>query len=314
MALNVYTPFTADRSILAGGQALGAGIGGGLASVGDALAKALERKQREGKISEQLGKLLETAYPERADEFKTWSLPQKQGFLEGEALKSAQRKEGIEMERLLGDIQDQIEARADRARNRALPGAMRQLLEAPLAIGTGPLSNEAFDARVSSASGISPGALALLRAAEQSGAPIPPSVLDDLIRGGREEEAPFFQPSQASRALPLIGPDGAAIPGMFQVPVGPRASQIITDPTQPQRPGQPLQPRVTVGQNPLTGEPQVTWSGSPEDFEQAFPHLAKPGGAKPSAAKPAAQFKKGDRVKQDNVLYEFDGKEWKPVP
>lgn len=54
--------------------------------------------------------------------------------------------------------------------------------------------------------------------------------------GGSAEGQPFFQPTQAGRALPLIGPNGLPLPGMFQVPVGPRASQIITDPTQPQRP------------------------------------------------------------------------------
>ncbi len=44
--INIWTPFTADRHVAAGGAALGAGIGGGIEKLGEGISKAIDAKKR----------------------------------------------------------------------------------------------------------------------------------------------------------------------------------------------------------------------------------------------------------------------------
>lgn len=146
MALNIWTPSTADRSILAGGQALAAGVSGGLKNLGDSITKAMEAKKQKAQLATSIRKTLSVAFPDRKDEFATMGLPDLQGALEGEAVKSAQAKAALAAQVQQEQLAELLARRQSRA---ALPDVYRSLAEtgaAPEDVPS-PMGNAEFDRR-----------------------------------------------------------------------------------------------------------------------------------------------------------------------
>lgn len=198
MAINVYTPFTADRSILTGGLALAQGVGGGLSGVG----RLIEEQKKRGQLATTLRKTLGTAYPDRKGEFAEMGLEDLQGALKGEALKSAMedRARAIRLDEAIlqqHGVQTQgvREALANQEREPAFLGRMDQLmqphlqgpepvLQPPEAGAEGPADLVQPEGPAELQPG-QPNLGALLRAAEETGyRPDLRGVLDDMIKSG----------------------------------------------------------------------------------------------------------------------------------
>jgi len=95
---------------------------------------------------------------------------------------------------------------------------------------------------------------------------------------------------------------------------------VFTSPTsgqvvQPAKVDKEKEVSLEVGTDAF-GQPRVSFTGPPDKVAAKLKEMgfAMPAGfgAQPGAAG-AKQFKAGDRARQDGVLYEFDGKGWKPV-
>src|SRR5689334_16628838 len=91
--------FRAPDLILQGGLAAGRGIARGGESLGRGLEMMFARQQQQkeeqkriGDLATSMRKTLSIAYPDRGKEFAAMGLPDLQGVLEGEALKSANNK------------------------------------------------------------------------------------------------------------------------------------------------------------------------------------------------------------------------------
>lgn len=93
MGLQIYTPSNADQWAFQGANALGQGIGRGIQSLGDDIQNYLKEKKRKGDLAAQLRRTLKVAYPDRAGDFESMGLPDLQGELEGQALKSYQARQ-----------------------------------------------------------------------------------------------------------------------------------------------------------------------------------------------------------------------------
>lgn len=92
--------FQAPELIVRGGEALARGIANGGQSLGAGLQQLFARQQQQqeqlkqrGDLAQALRKTLSIAYPDRSKEFAALGLPDLQGVLEGEAMKSAQAKQ-----------------------------------------------------------------------------------------------------------------------------------------------------------------------------------------------------------------------------
>lgn len=96
---NIVTP-RADLHIMQGAAALGGGIGYGLERIGDAIGKIAEEKKRKGDLAAALRRTLTIAYPEQKDQFNSMGLPDLQGFLQGQAVKSARDNQQAQLEEL----------------------------------------------------------------------------------------------------------------------------------------------------------------------------------------------------------------------
>jgi len=184
--LNIYTNFNADKSILAGGAALSAGIGHGIESLGESIGKALEKRKQRGQLATSLRKTLSVAYPEKKDQFATMGLEDLQGTLEGEAVRSAQAKE--ERARRLDDAlmeqralqaQSIREALANAQQEPAFLSRMGELMQPRM---EGPGAGE--EGPANQVPGLSPAA-ALGAASRDTGyRPDLRGAIDDLIRNG----------------------------------------------------------------------------------------------------------------------------------
>ena len=316
MALNIYTPFTADRSVLAGGQALGAGLGGGLASLGEGIGQMMEKKKQRNaraKASEALFKAtpeLQQAVGLDADDFSALSADDKTetiasavaGLKLRSELAAATRSKRLDEMRLAEALAQQQQ-----------PASILQALQEQQAegmepgeamAGRGPLDDAGFDASMARrAPGANPMALAILEGSARSGAGIPPQVLDDLIRQGASEGVDWesIQPREGRTAAGESYLYGKG--GQFQFSPG---TERFTPPKQA---------GVIVSQDPLTGEPRVTWSGSPEDFSKQFPGAKMPAvekGAGPDLAplpmpKTKAELKANQRYQTPRGVATWDG-------
>lgn len=200
MAINVWTPFTADQSILAGGQALGKGIAGGLGAAGEGLAKILqtyrENKQERESTTAALDvinsyvrsdpELLKT-YGEELAKAPGMSNSARKGLIGGLTSAMALKSQRQQQEKDLELIQS-YRANAENARRQpefmnrlsenmsgqSIPGVTGGAIGAPEASVENPIS-------------------AVARAAGSTGYQVAPGQLDDIIRAvasAREQQMP----------------------------------------------------------------------------------------------------------------------------
>lgn len=180
MALQIYTPFTADRSIVQGGLALGQGIAGAGAAAGNAITRIMdENKQRTAQakkiramaklLKEEIG--LSDAEVEAADaETLSGTI---EGFMRQSLVEKDRRAAQYDMERINSLM-------AERRQQELAPqfaGEFNRLMNLP-----GPVRNTPSEA--------------MLSASQTTGYNLPPSVMDDILRNSN-------QGAQAPKGLPL---------------------------------------------------------------------------------------------------------------
>lgn len=322
MAIQMWTPFRADQNLMQGYDRLGSGIGRGLANVGEAFTKAMEEKKRQGQLATSLRKTLKVAYPDRASEFDTMGLPDLQGTLEGEAINSAQAKRQEEMQ--AAQFERQM-AQRKLAQDQALTQLWQDFGtrgQAPESV-PGPVSNEEFDRRTSP---VSPEAF--MQAVGRSNVALRP---DDMAAFMTSLER--MQPKQVpdlKGILEGLKPKSVSVdsngrptmqfgpPEESKVPTG-DYPWLFTDDLEAWKKGlreikdPKEQARVIEARNAYE-----TAQGRPSMMERLLMGTMKPGaggagGGNAAAPAPAAaQFSKGDQVRQDGVVYEFDGSKWIP--
>lgn len=180
---------------MVGGRALAEGVGS-LSNIGDAIEKALERKKHEVadakrfeasyKTSDALQKVIGLS----PEEFSGLSAKDKiakfTGAIGTMEIKRKEEESGALQDERMARVLNFQQQQQDRAAQGRVAGNMQRLLAPSMAMqpGEGPLSNEGFDANVTQRTGLSPAARALIQGSAEAGAPLPPSVLDDLIKGG----------------------------------------------------------------------------------------------------------------------------------
>lgn len=275
--IQVWTPFTADRHVAAGGAALAAGIGGGLSSLGDAIGKMVDEKKKKGQLATVLRRKLSILAPDRKGDFDTMGLEDLQGEEEGQVAQSLQAKRAREMELHDAVLQQHqlrnqtiADAIANQAKEPAFMGRMSELMQPGL---------ESLPTGQEGPANLVPG-MDVGQALMQSGADTgfrPPLavVLDDLIRegGGRidwEKSKPREFATQSGRR----GVYGKS--GQFQFEdatpkVTDEGSIEVPDPSDPM-----YGPRIRI---PI------------KEAREKYPHLLKgihtPAGAPAAATGPA---------------------------
>lgn len=298
--INIWTPFTADKSILAGGASFAEGTGRGLEHLGEGIGKAIEAKKQRGQLAKSLRQTLSVAYPERKDEFATMGLPELQGTLEGEAVKSANAKAALH-ESLQ---QEQLAEVMDRRRSRAaLPDLYRSLAgagQAPEEVPS-PLGNAEFDRRTRPLD-----SRTLFESLGRSGAPVDVRDAADLagaLERGRGDaalgEPKFYEDPVSGERFSVFGKSMAS---SGTNPAKVRDKTAI--------------PKVVVSEDPITGEPRVSWTGSPDDFARQFPGARMPdvGGSSKSASSgplpmptDKTKLKKGQSYQTPRGVATWDG-------
>lgn len=221
-----FYPAVQDQSgqiMMAGLARLGSGIGGGLEKLGEGIGKLMEKKKNDAKLSDQLGKLIETAYPDQADISRTWSLTQKAGFVEGKAL-----------ERALAKLKDQNEqagalqafgADVGSAATTGVPiGALPPQTQSDIYEGVPgapegtPAGNAKLPLREALLYGLSRNPKAIVNPQFDNST----LALERAFAPGGAGRAPFFNVTDVNRVLPI---EGAKNKG--RIVMGPNESQII---------------------------------------------------------------------------------------
>lgn len=106
----------------------------------------------------------------------------------------------------------------------------------------------------------------------------------------QQVEQTFFDKSQVGRGIPILTPDGTPIPGTYTTPIGPRAGQLITDPTTPQRPSaeKPTDEgsiEVPDADDPVYGPRiRITIKTAREKYPHLLKRLEPPAGTQPAPA------------------------------
>lgn len=230
MAIQVWTPFTADRSILAGGMEAAGAIGGGIHKLGDGITQALERQKQKSSLTTTLRKKLSILQPERKDEFNTMGLEDLTGEDLGHAERILRQRQEQEMEaRAMRQALEQREMQRREAmeqremqQREALPRLYKELSEtgqAPESVPA-PVSNEEFDRRTAPRD--------VMTALARSGAAVQPDdaarlqMAMDGGRGGRAGGTPFFNPQDVNRALDIEG-----LPNKKRIIMGPNESSVV---------------------------------------------------------------------------------------
>lgn len=225
-----------------GAQALGGGIGGGMASMADAFAKAQEKKKQmaaQGKAADAFVKSNPEALNALGMTPEDWALQSPmekhaamqgaigaQAFAEGAQQGQMRTLQMLEMERNLA-ARDAEEANAGKLGGflKEAGSLMQPRTEGPGAGMEGP-ANQLPGLDAFSAMGT---------AAERSGYKPDPRTLDDLMRVNERQNgggaAQFFNPDQFGKGTPVLRPDGTPVPGAYVTPLGPNSSTTVTDPT-----------------------------------------------------------------------------------
>jgi hypothetical protein len=158
----------------------------------------------------------------------------------------------------------------------------------------------------------------LLRALKTAQAESGPPIIDQVdlpygrkgavLRGSKDLKT-FEDPKALTQAEEMVDTEGNVIG--HRVPIGNGRFTFRPLKAGPDSEAHPLL-------HPGTGQPIPGWvviNGKPVDVRTIMEKAGlQPPGA-PAAGAPAkpAQFKKGDKVKQNGVTYEFDGKDWTAV-
>lgn len=225
-----------------GAQALGGGIGGGMASMADAFAKAQEKKKQiaaQGKAADAFVKSNPEALKSLGMTPEDWALQSPmdkhaamqgaigaQAFAQGAQAGQVRTLQMLEMEQRL-QAQEAERANAGKFGGflKEAGGLMQPRLEGPGAGMEGP-ANQLPGLDAFSAMGT---------AAERSGYRPDPKTLDDLMRVNERQNgggaAQFFNPDQFGKGVPVTRPDGSVVPGAYVTPLGPNSSTTVTDPT-----------------------------------------------------------------------------------
>ncbi len=269
--INVWTPFDADKSILAGGAALGQGIGRGLESLGQSIGKALEEKKRKGQLATSIRKTLSVAYPDRKDEFATMGLPDLQGALEGEAMKRAEMRAKLTEDVQRAQLGEFLAKQNERQSMTDIAGQLSQQGQAPENVPA-PFNNAEFSRRtaapdlMSAIAKLGPGRGIEPRAA----ADLADSIARMRAAGAPDEEVNFVEDPETGERFATFGKSMAS-------------SGVNPTKARP-KPTAPIQPRVVVSRDPMTQLPIISWSGSPDDFKKQFPNAKLPVEAEAVAA------------------------------
>lgn len=303
MGIQIWTSDQSPQIRMAGANALAEGIGRAGQSLGDSLGKAMEEKKRQGQLASSLRKTLSVAFPDRKDEFNTMGLPDLQGELEGQALASARQRQQQQQASLAASLQAQAEERANAARFPAFAQAIGEMGQAPDDV-PGPLNNAEFDRRTRPVDLAS-----VMAAAGRTGYRPNEGSLDDLMRAAKASR-PELADSLNFQEDPVTGERFATF-GKSMASSGTNPDKLKA------KPQAPLQPRVVIGTNPMTQEPQVTWSGSPEDFKKAFPSMKIPGDQPQADSAPTGgpakvtTQKEYDALKPGSIYIGKDGRKYK---
>lgn len=324
--INMWTPDQVPELLRSGGQALANGVASAGHDLARGLSDAIDRKKKEGQLSQSLRKTLSILHPDRKPEFDSMGL----GALQGES-------QAIAIQSHLAEQQSQQEERAARTgllrhglqqniAEMGVPGAILGSAEAGIA---SPLNNESFDAAASTRSGLSPGALSLIRGFKQSGAALPAGVLDDLIRnqGGPSMPLTFQEDPKTGQRFALqkntvlpsgINPDKQNMQGIPQYDED--GTTLLGHSFPNGKGGFVFKPQVDNTPHalihPITGQPIpgfLNINGKAVDVRSIMEKAGLEQPPAPAAPGKTQQFKKGDKVRQGGVMYEFDGKDWKAV-
>ncbi len=259
--MQIYTSDRVGDYIMQGASQFGASVGGGLANMADAFAKAQEKKKQlaaQGKAADALVK----SSPELLNSLgmtpEDWALQSPtdkhaaiqgamgaQAFAEGARAGEERTKRMLEMERRL---EAQEAEAANRGRAGSFFGEMGRLMkpQAPEPGAEGPTMPglDAFSA--------------IGEASKSSGFQMPPQTVDDFLKEGLRKEAggaaSFFSPDQVGRGIPVTLPDGTTVPGAFVTPLGPNSSTTVTDPTLRQKPTPEVTGKLRPVVDPNTGK------------------------------------------------------------
>ena len=287
MPIQVWTPTLQPRD----NSALAAAISGAGKSIGNALAGIADEHKRTNTQAKAVESFLSAmSDEERAKmgvtdmfEFKNRPAKAKVAFALGQDI-AREHQQHQQRSAVFGanlrDINDRIEARKAEALNMQRSPKFLSALsryQQP--------SLEALPPGVEGPANLQPGldfSAAAGRAAEETGFQLPTSALARLLdEMGSGESEPFFKTDQIGKGLPVMSPSGP-IPGTYQVPLGPKSSQIVTDPTLPQRPAAERANRVRVVTDEF-GESKIIQEFTPEEFKQQFPgrKVPQPEGSSP---------------------------------
>lgn len=236
--MQIYTGDRVGDYIMQGAQALGGGIGGGMASMADAFAKAQEKKKQlaaQGKAADAFMKSNPEALNALGMTPEDWALQSPmekhaamqgaigaQAFAQGAQQGQMRTLQMLEMERNLA-ARDAEEANAGKAG--AFFGDMGRLMkpQAPEPGAEGPTMPglDAFSA--------------IGEATKSSGFALPKETVDDFLKQGMQQNvggaAQFFNPDQFGKGTPVLRPDGTPVPGAYVTPLGPNSSTTVTNPT-----------------------------------------------------------------------------------
>lgn len=236
-----------DRS----GENLARGIeqlGSGLAGFFEALAERKRRVKEEAGVATSLRTTLKKLDADRASEYDTMGVDQLRGAFQALGLRGAmeERQQRLEM---LGQQIGKMKADREREEHARVREEKAPAFFATLGrVSDGQPSVTQLQNYYENGDGTTPAPVgrwmspiaAIARSVEETGyVPERDNTFAGIMKmlqpeGG--DDVPFFSKDQIGRAIPVLKPDGEPIPGLFQSILGPRASQIVTDPTQPQRP------------------------------------------------------------------------------
>ncbi len=248
MPIQIWTHDRSPELRLAGSQMLAGGISNAGRGIGNAIERYQERKaqqEEERKRIASAAKASSSLLKALNDEERgTLELPDPSEFAMLDPASQVSTMTGAMQafgaKQAIGGLREKLlerEAQAQAAQRRAQFNA--NLL--PRLAGIGQPPREKLEDFYENATDESqrpqrqvPPQVLLLEEAARAGVLDPSRIDPDALLKATEGAGPrddFFTRDQFGRAIPVIGPDGKAIPGLYNNVLGPKQAQMFTDPT-----------------------------------------------------------------------------------